>query len=89
MWSQNISFESGVLHLSGIPAAQLAKEFGTPTFFMDESAFRTRAESWNSALRAEFGESAGTIFYAAKSFLCTAVAQWIEDIGIGIDVCAG
>ena len=89
MWSQNISFESGVLHLSGIPAAQLAKEFGTPTFFMDESAFRTRAESWNSALRAEFGESAGTIFYAAKSFLCTAVAQWIEDIGIGIDVCTG
>ena len=89
MWSQNISFESGVLHLSGIPAAQLAKEFGTPTFFMDESAFRTRAESWNDALRAEFGESAGTIFYAAKSFLCTAVAQWIEDIGIGIDVCTG
>lgn len=89
MWSQNISFESGVLHLTGIPAAQLAKEFGTPTFFMDESAFRTRAESWNDALRAEFGENAGTIFYAAKSFLCTAVAQWIEDIGIGIDVCTG
>ena len=89
MWSQNISFESGVLHLSGIPAAQLAKEFGTPTFFMDESAFRTRAESWNDALRAEFGENAGNIFYAAKSFLCTAVAQWIEDIGIGIDVCTG
>lgn len=89
MWSNKVSFESGVLHLAGISAADLAREFGTPAFFMDEDSFRSRAQSWNDELRAEFGENAGTIFYAAKSFICTAVAQWIEDIGIGIDVCTG
>jgi diaminopimelate decarboxylase len=40
-------------------------------------------------LKAEFGESAGHVFYASKAFTCTAVAHWISEIGIGIDVCTG
>jgi hypothetical protein len=34
MWSRNISFTNGELHLSGISAAKLAKDFGTPAFFI-------------------------------------------------------
>ncbi|CAN2179420.1 LysA Diaminopimelate decarboxylase [Candidatus Nanopelagicaceae bacterium] len=88
-WSKNSSLEGGVLSLSGISAAQLAKEFGTPSFFLDEDAFRSRSLAWHEGLQSQFGPSAGTIYYAAKSFICTAVAQWIADIGIGIDVCTG
>ena len=40
-------------------------------------------------MKSEFGDYAGTIYYAAKSFICTVVAQWIAEIGIGIDVCTG
>jgi diaminopimelate decarboxylase len=89
MWSKNSSLDSGVLTLAGISAAQLAKDFGTPTFFLDEDAFRSRALGWQVGLHNEFGPHAGEVFYAAKSFICTAVAQWIADIGIGIDVCTG
>ena len=89
MWSKNVSFDGGALHLSGISAAHLAKEFGTPAFFLDEDAFRSRALAWQNGLQAEFGAQAGTIYYAAKSFICTALAQWIAEIGIGIDVCTG
>ena len=89
MWSKNSSLEGGVLSLSGISAAQLAKDFGTPTFFLDEDAFRSRSLAWHNGLQSQFGSNAGTIYYAAKSFICTAVAQWIADIGIGIDVCTG
>ena len=89
MWSKNSSLEGGVLSLSGISAAQLAKDFGTPSFFLDEDAFRSRSLAWHDGLQSQFGPSAGTIYYAAKSFICTAVAQWIADIGIGIDVCTG
>ena len=89
MWSKNASLAGGTLSLAGIPAAQLAKEFGTPAFFLDEDAYRSRALSWQNGLRAEFGENAGTIYYAAKSFICTVVAQWIAEMGIGIDVCTG
>ena len=89
MWSKNASLEGGVLSLSGISAAALAKDFGTPSFFIDEDAFRSRSLAWHNGLQSQFGPSAGTIYYAAKSFICTAVAQWIADIGIGIDVCTG
>jgi diaminopimelate decarboxylase len=89
MWSKNASLDNGTLSLSGIPAAQLAKEFGTPAFFLDEDAYRSRALAWQNGLQSEFGPNAGTIYYAAKSFICTAVAQWIAEIGIGIDVCTG
>jgi diaminopimelate decarboxylase len=89
MWSRNISFTDGELHLSGISASKLAKEFGTPSFFIDEADFRERAIGWNNALRDEFGSHAGTVYYAAKAFISVAVAQWIKDCGIGIDVCTG
>ncbi|MSY14793.1 MAG: diaminopimelate decarboxylase, partial [Actinobacteria bacterium] len=89
MWSRNISFTNGELHLSGISAAKLAKDFGTPAFFIDEADFRERATGWNKALRDEFGSHAGTVYYAAKAFISVAVAQWIKECGIGIDVCTG
>ena len=89
MWSHNSSWAEGTLSLAGISAAQLAKDFGTPTFFLDEAAYRARAHAWHEGLHTEFGPQAGTIYYAAKSFICTAVAQWIAEIGIGIDVCTG
>ena len=89
MWSENASLSGGTLSLAGISAAQLAKDFGTPTFFLDEAAYRGRALTWHNGLQREFGPHAGTIYYAAKSFICTAVAQWISEIGIGIDVCTG
>ena len=89
MWSKNISFVNGEVTLSGIPASRLAKEFGTPTFFLDEDAFRSRAISWRDGLQAEFGDKAGQVFYASKAFTCTAVAHWISQIGIGMDVATG
>ena len=89
MWSTNSSLATGTLSLSAIPAAQLAKDFGTPAFFLDEDAYRSRAIAWRDGLNSQFGAHAGTIYYAAKSFICTAVAQWIAEIGIGIDVCTG
>ncbi len=89
MWSKNVDFVGGELTLAGLPASQLAREFGTPTFFLDEDAFRSRALAWRDGLRAEFGDSAGHVFYASKSFSCTAVAHWIEELGLGIDVSTG
>ena len=88
MWSSNVK-TGAELSISSIPVAQLAKEFGTPAFIMDESDFRNRCATWNSALSTAFGSNAGWVYYAAKAFICVEVARWIKDIGIGIDVCTG
>ena len=89
VWSANVSFSNGELHLSGISATALAKEFGTPTFFLDEEDFRTRATAWGSALKSSFGANAGNVYYAGKAFLCVEVARWVAQCGIGLDVCTG
>ena len=88
MWSSNV-LTGKELSISGISATALAQEFATPAFIMDEADFRARAISWDDALKSAFGENSGTVYYAAKAFLCTEVARWIKEIGIGIDVCTG
>ena len=77
------------LSLAGITAKTLAKEFGTPTFFIDEADFRERALAWDKALKDSFGPHAGTVYYASKAFICTELARWINELGIGIDVSTG
>jgi diaminopimelate decarboxylase len=88
MWSVNVKTGSE-LSISSLSASQLANEFGTPAFIMDESDFRSRALTWNRALNNAFGSNAGNVYYAAKAFICVEVARWINEIGIGIDVCTG
>ena len=61
----------------------LVREHGTPAFFLDEADFRSRCRDYREA----FGGA--LVFYAAKAFLCTGVARWIEEEGLGLDVCTG
>ena len=88
MWSSSVTTGTE-LSLAGITANTLAKEFGTPTFFIDEADFRERALAWDKALKDSFGSHAGTVYYASKAFICTELARWIKEIGIGIDVSTG
>jgi len=88
MWSSSVT-TGAELSISGISAQTLAQEFGTPTFFIDEADFRARALAWDKALKDAFGANAGTVYYASKAFICTELARWIKDIGIGIDVSTG
>ena len=88
MWSSHVK-TGAELTISSISATALAKEFGTPAFIMDEADFRERASAWNTALANAFGSNTGTVYYAAKAFICVEVARWIKDLGIGIDVCTG
>jgi diaminopimelate decarboxylase len=58
-------------------------EHGSPVFLLDEADLRQRCRDYRDA----FGGA--SVFYAAKAFLCTAVARWVEEEGLGLDVCTG
>ena len=88
MWSSSV-ITGAELSIAGITAKTLAKDFGTPTFFIDEADFRERALAWDKALKDAFGANAGTVYYASKAFICTELARWINELGIGIDVSTG
>lgn len=75
--------DDGRLCVGGVTLADVADEFHTPTYVVDEADFRGRARRYRKALR-------GThIVYAGKSLLTAAVARWAHEEGLGIDVCSG
>ena len=73
----------GVLSVGGVEVAQLAAEFGTPLYVYDEQHLRSRCRQ----AVAEFG--AGRVVYAAKAFLCGAMARLAHEEGLLLDVATG
>ncbi|MGJ9421070.1 diaminopimelate decarboxylase [Aeromicrobium sp. CF3.5] len=83
LWAQNVSKIDGVLTVAGESATDLAAEFGTPTYVVDEDDFRARARAFRDA----FPDA--DVYYAGKAFLCVATARWIAEEGLNLDVCTG
>jgi diaminopimelate decarboxylase len=84
VWPLGVSRSpSGTLMMRGHDVRDLVREHGTPAFFLDEADFRSRCRDYREA----FGGA--LVFYAAKAFLSTGVARWIEEEGLGLDVCTG
>jgi diaminopimelate decarboxylase len=85
VWPRNaVRGSDGEVTIAGVPVTRLAEEYGTPLFVIDEDDFRSRCRD----IAAAFG-GGEYVRYAAKAFLCTEVARWIDQEGIGLDVCSG
>ena len=72
--------------VGGVDVRVLAEEFGTPVFVLDEDDLRSRAREYALAYRQA---GASRVYYAAKAFLSIAVARWVHEEGLGIDVASG
>jgi diaminopimelate decarboxylase len=84
IWPVTAERRDGVLHLAGADVRDLATMYGTPAYICAEDDFRGRCREHREA----FGPDVD-IYYAAKAFLCTTVARWIQDEGLSIDVATG
>jgi diaminopimelate decarboxylase len=85
VWPRNtVRDESGVAGIAGVAVTDLAQEYGTPLFVIDEDDFRFRCQE----IAAAFG-GGHNVHYAAKAFLCSEVARWIDEEGLCLDVCTG
>lgn len=80
--------DSGVLEVAGIAATELAERFGTPLYVLDEAQVRERAALIRGVFERAFDGDAA-VYYAGKAFLSTAIARWVTEAGLGIDVCTG
>ncbi len=92
MWAGDVrKNDAGELAIAGIPVTELKEQFGTPLFVMSESDFRARARAFKDAFDTAFADICGgvDVYYAGKSFLCTAVAAWVADEGLRLDTCSG
>jgi len=76
----------GALCVAGVDVRDAAAEHGTPLFIFDEADVRARAREYRDAAERV---GARKVYYAAKAFLSTAVARWVYEEGLGIDVASG
>lgn len=75
--------EKGNLDIGGADVLELAREFGTPLYVVDEMRVRDNYRRVHQAFSSEYGDF--QIFYAAKANTNLAVMRILEQEGSGID----
>ena len=92
LWARSVRrSQAGALSVDGLDVRAIAGDFGTPAYVIDEADFRSRAQEFRRSFDDVFRDLCGgaDVYYAGKAFLCTAVVRWIEQEGLGLDVCSG
>ncbi|BEP11822.1 diaminopimelate decarboxylase [Acidothermaceae bacterium B102] len=85
IWAGSVERSAdGVLTIGGLDVRDLAEQYGTPAYLLDEADFRYRAGLFRDA----FGPDVD-VYYAGKAFLCTEVARWVDQEGLCLDVSTG
>jgi len=79
--------EDGRLEIAGCDALDLAREFGTPAYVVDEDDIRARARAFVAAFAARTDDF--EVHFAAKAFSCTAVLRLMAEEGLACDVVSG
>lgn len=79
--------EKNHLEIGGCDTIELAKEFDTPLFVLDEETIRTQCRSYLKAFR-DLSLNVEVI-YAGKAFLSLAMCQLINQEGLSLDVSSG
>lgn len=78
---------TGQLVVAGCALRELAEEFGTPLYVIDEQSLRSQAQRFRRALGDRRPNS--QVLFASKAFPCAAALEVLAEEGIGVDVAGG
>lgn len=78
--------EKGHLEIGGYDTVQLAQDFGTPLYVMDEEEIRRVCREYRKVFMEEFD---GEVIYASKAFMNLAMCKIIQEEGLSLDVVSG
>ena len=77
----------GQLVIGGCNTLELAAEYGTPVYILDEETLRARCRSFIQEFRQRY--PASQVAYASKAYINPALAQLFHEEGLGLDVVSG
>lgn len=77
--------KKGHLAVCGADTVELAKEYGTPLYVMDENMIRSACSRFKKSID-EFYGGKGLVCYASKAFSCKEMYRIVNSEDIGIDV---
>ncbi|MFC0530913.1 diaminopimelate decarboxylase [Phytohabitans kaempferiae] len=84
LWPASVARAAdGALAVGEVSVRELAEEFGTPAYVLDENDMRARCRDFLAAF------AGCDVYYAGKAFLCRAVVRIIAEEGLHLDVCTG
>ncbi len=87
--SENLNInEKGHLTIGKNDTVELAKEFGTPLYVLDEELIRKNCRAYKNAMDKHYGGN-GLILYANKALCSLYTCRIAKEEGLGLDVVSG
>lgn len=80
--------DNNSLLMGGYDLVDIAKEYGTPTYVMDENVIRKNCRMYVDAMNKHY-DGNGIVLYASKALSCKAIYKIVADEGMGADVVSG
>ena len=84
---QTAEVKDGHLWIGGVDTIELAREFGTALYVMDEEQIRTQLRKYIEWTRYHWKNV--DIVYAGKAFICKAMCRLVHEEGCYLDVSSG
>ncbi|WCK56006.1 diaminopimelate decarboxylase [Aneurinibacillus sp. Ricciae_BoGa-3] len=79
--------EWGHLEIGGCDTVELARQYGTPLYVYDEALIREKCRSYVEAFKKTGFDF--QVAYASKAFMCVAMCELIDELGMSLDVVSG
>ena len=87
--SENLSVnEKGHLTIGGCDTVELAKQYGTPLYVLDENKIRKTCRSYVDSFK-KYYDGNGMPLYASKALSCKELCRIINQENLGLDVVSG
>lgn len=80
--------EKNHLTIGGMDATEIAQQYGTPLYVMDEGKIRKNCRAFTSSMRRNYGDR-GLVLFASKAFCCKEMCRICESEDMGLDVVSG
>ena len=79
---------SGNMEIGGCDTVELADEYGTPLYVLDEMAIRENCRIYKNAID-RYYDGNGLVLYASKALSTLAICRIMHQEGLGLDVVSG
>ncbi len=80
--------EKGHLTIGGLDTVELAAEYGTPCYVVDEDQIRANCRAYVRSIKENY-DGNGIAIYASKAFNCKAMCRIVNEEKMGLDVVSG
>lgn len=89
MLTEGLSFnENGHLFIENCDTTELANNYGTPLYVMNEALIRNNCRRYKSFFKNNFSAESYPC-YASKAFCCLEIYRIMKEEGMGVDVVSG